>query len=174
VAAIVAVVVLGGLLADSVIAAPGAGTVAISGPVDMTAAPGWVLSTSAGSITGGVALQNASALLVAQVVSTAYGGDDRQLLTDSKSSLQANTAQIWFGDDRRVTRGGREASEVTFSALVSSAGSSGVVDGELVCLVLKSGGNTYAVLIQVGVPQGGLSTLIGDIDTMAASLAVAP
>lgn len=173
VAAIIAVVVLGGLFADGAIAAPSAGTVTVSGPVTLTAAPGWVISDSAGEISDGVALQGTNALLVAQVLSTSYDGDDRALLAEAEASFGRDMGQITFGESRVVTLGGREVSEVTFSALVSSAGSSGVLDGELVCMVAELGGSSYAVLIQVGVAQGYLDTIVNDVDAMAASVGVA-
>jgi hypothetical protein len=174
VAAAIAAVVFGGLLADGAVAAPSAGTVAVSGPVRITAAPGWIVSESAGAISDGVALQDSSALLVAQVVSTEYAGDEQRLLADAEESYRTDMGQITFGRSRTVKLGGKQASEVTFSALVSSAGSSGVIDGELICMVIESGGSSYAVLIQVGVPQGYLDTVSAAVEEMAASVEVAP
>ena len=75
---------------------------------------------------------------------------------------------------RTVELGGRRASEATFSALLSGAGGTGVLDGELVCLVIRSGGESYAVLLQVGVPQGTLGSVTSDVDAMAGSLEVRP
>ena len=174
VAAVIAAVVLGGLVTDSAIAAPSAGTVTVSGPVTITAASGWTVSDSAGAITGGVALQKSNAILVVQVVATDYTGTDRQLLSDAEETFRSEMGQVSFGESKVLSLGGREASEVTFSALVSSTGSSGVIDGELVCLVAGSGGSSYAVLVQVGVPQGYLDTISTDVETMAASVTVAP
>ena len=170
VAAVIAVVVLGGLLADGAIAAPSVGRLAVSGPVTIEAAPGWVVSDSAGEVSDGVALQDSSVLLIVQVVSSSYRGDDRALLDDAEASLGSDAGQFTFGDSRVVTLGGREASEVTFSALVSSGGSSGVIDGELVCVVVESGGSAYAVVMQAGAAQGGLASVADDVDSMAASL----
>jgi hypothetical protein len=172
VAMIVSAVVLGGIVADDAIPVPSAGRVAISQPVSMTAAPGWVTTTAAGDITDGLALQNSSALLVAQVLSTSYDRDSRQLLETSMAGFGADAAQITFGDERDVVINGKPASEITFSALVSDAGSSGMIDGELVCLVVQSGGHGYAVFIQVAAPQGHLSSLTDDIDAMAGSVGV--
>ena len=69
-----------------------------------------------------------------------------------------------------VVLNGKHASEVTFSALVSGDGGSGMVDGELVCLVLPSDGSGYAVFIQVAAPQGDLSSITDDIEAMAGSV----
>jgi hypothetical protein len=170
VAIIVAGVVLGGIAADNAIPVPSAGRVAISRPVYMTAAPGWVTTKAAGDITDGLAFQNSSALLIAQVLSTNYDRDARQLLLASEAGFGADAAQISFGGERDVVLNGKDASEVTFSALVSGDGGSGMLDGELVCLVLPSGGNGYAVFIQVAAPQGDLSSITDDIDAMAGSV----
>jgi hypothetical protein len=172
VAAIVAGVVLGGVAVDGAIPEPSAGRVAISQPVYMTAAPGWVATAAAGDIPDGVALQKSNALLVAQVLNANYNGDSRQLLTASKASFEREAAQISFGDEREVDLNGKHASAVTFSALFSDTGGSGVVDGELVCLVLHSGGHDFAVLIQAGMPQGYLASVADDIDAMAGSVEV--
>ena len=170
VAVIVVGVVLGGIAADNAIPVPSAGRIAISQAVYMTAAPGWVTTTAAGEITDGLALQNSSALLIAQVLSTDYKGDPRQLLQTSEASFGADAAQISFGGERDVVLNGKHASEVAFSALVSGDRGSGMLDGELVCLVLPSEGNGYAVFIQVAAPQGDLSSITDDIDAMAGSV----
>ncbi|MGA3057833.1 MAG: hypothetical protein ABSE70_07340 [Candidatus Limnocylindrales bacterium] len=172
VAVIVAGVVLGGVAADKALPEPSAGRVAISQPVYMTAAPGWVATTAAGDIVDGVALQKSTALLIAQVLNANYDGDTRRLLTASEASFERDAAQISFGDEREVDLDGKHASAVTFSALFSDAGGSGVVDGELVCLVLHSGSHDYAILIQAGMPQGDLASVADDIDAMAASVEV--
>ena len=49
-----------------------------------------------------------------------------------------------------------------------------MIDGELVCLVVPSGGHRYAVFIQVGAPQGHLSSVTEDVDAMAGSVEVSP
>jgi hypothetical protein len=170
VAVIVAGVVLGGVVADRAIPEPSAGRVAISRPVYMTAAPGWVATSAVGDITDGLALQNANALLIAQVLSTSYDGDARQLLDDSIASFREGAAQISFGSERDEDLNGKHASVVTFSALVSGDGGSGMLDGELICLVLQSGGHAYAVFIQVGLPQGDLAAVTDDVDAMAGSV----
>jgi hypothetical protein len=172
VAIIVAGVVLGGIAADNAIPVPSAGHVAISRPVYMTAAPGWVTTAAAGELTDGLALQKSSALLIAQVLSTNYNRDARQLLQGSEAGFGADAAQISFGGERDVVLNGKEASEVAFSALVSGDGGSGMLDGELVCLVLPSDGSGYAVFIQVAAPQGYLSSITDDVDAMAGSVEV--
>jgi hypothetical protein len=174
VAAVIAAVVMGGLFADGAIAAPSAGTVTVSGPVTITAAPGWIVSESAGEITDGVALQDSTAILVAQVLSTNYRGDSRGLLADAERDFTNGTGQITFGRAQARKLGGKDAMEVTFSALVASGGSSGVIDGELICMVIESGGGSYAIVIQVGVPQGYLDTVSDAAEAMAASIEVAP
>ena len=170
VAAIIGAVVLGGGIADGAVAVPSAGEVAVSGPIRVTAAPGWTVSASAGDVQDGVALEHAQALLIVQVVSTGYTGDDAQLLGESEQGLAAGAGHIWFGRGRTVELGGRRASEATFSALLSGAGGTGVLDGELVCLVIRSGGQSYAVVLQVGVPQGTLGSVTSDVDAMAGSV----
>ena len=170
IAIIVAGVVLGGIAADKAIPVPSAGHVAISRPVYVTAAPGWVTTKAAGEITDGLALQKSSALLIAQVLSTNYSRDARQLLQDSEAGFGADAAQISFGGERDVVLNGKDASEVAFSALVSGDRGSGMLDGELVCLVLPSNGRDYAVFIQVAAPQGDISSITDDIDAMAGSV----
>ena len=51
--------------------------------------------------------------------------------------------------------------------MVSGHGS-GVVDGELICMVVQ--GN--AVVIEVGAPQGDLDPVIDDVSAMLASVGV--
>ncbi|MGZ6265727.1 MAG: hypothetical protein ACXWN4_02320 [Candidatus Limnocylindrales bacterium] len=172
VAAIVAAVVMGGIVADDAIPVPSAGRVAISPPVYMTAAPGWVTTAAVGAVTDGLALQNSRALLIAQVLGTNYDGDARRLLETAMADFGADAAQITYGDERDVVINGNGASEITFSALVSDAGSSGMIDGELACLVVPSGGHRYAVFIQVGAPQGDLSSVTEAVDAMAGSVEV--
>lgn len=174
VAVLVAAVVMGGIVADDAIPVPSAGRVAISPPVYMTAGPGWVTTEALGTVTGGLALQNSRALLIAQVLGTDYEGDARRLLETSMAGFGADAAQITYGDERDVVINGTRASEITFSALVSDAGSSGMIDGELVCLVVPSGGHHYAVFIQVGAPQGHLSSVTEAVDAMAGSVEVSP
>jgi hypothetical protein len=169
---IVVAVVMGGIVADDAIPVPSIGRIAISQPVYMISAPGWVTTTAVGDVTDGLALQNSSALLVAQVLSTSYPGDARQLLESSMAAFGADAAQISYGDERDVVLNGKPVSEITFSALVSETGSSGMIDGELVCLVVQSGGHDYAVFIQVGAAQGRLFSVTDDIDAMAGSVGV--
>jgi hypothetical protein len=172
VALIVAGVVLGGVAADNAIPEPSAGHIAISTPVYMTAGPGWVATKAAGAVTDGVELQKSNALFVAQVISAEYDGDARQLLGAAKEGFKSGTAQVTFGNDRDIELNGKPASVVTFSALFSDGGGSGVIDGELVCLVLHSGGHSYAVFIQAGAPQSYLASIAGEIEAMAGSVEV--
>lgn len=172
VALIVAGVVLGGVAADNALPEPSAGHLAISKPVYMTAGPGWVATKAAGAVTDGVELQKSNALFVAQVISAEYDGDARQLLGAAKEGFKNGTAHVTFGNDRDIDLNGKPASVVTFSALFSDGGGSGVIDGELVCLVLHSGGNSYAVFIQAGAPQSYLASIAGEIEAMAGSIEV--
>jgi hypothetical protein len=172
VAAIVAGVVLGGIAVDRAIPEPSAGRVAVSSPVYVTAAPGWVQAGSPGEISNGIELQRSNALLIAEVVGTDYTGDASQLLASSEATFRQSAAQISFGEERDIDLNGKPASAVTFSALVAGDGGSGMIDGELVCLILPAGGHDYAVSIQVGVPQGYLSSVSDDVDAMAGSVGV--
>jgi hypothetical protein len=174
VALIVACVALGGVAADNAIPEPSAGRVAISTPIYMTAGPGWVATNAAGGVTDGVELQKSNALFVAQVISAEYDGDARQLLDASKEGFQHATARVTFGNDRDIDLNGKQASVVTFSALFSDGGGSGVIDGEIVCMVLHSGGQAYAVFIQAGAPQSYLASITGEIEAMAGSVRVGP
>jgi hypothetical protein len=174
VAAIVAAVVLGGATVDAAVPAPSAGEVAISGPVHITAASGWILTDSLGDVEDGIVLQGTNGVLVAQVLSTSYSGDERGLLTSSKIGLRDSAGGVTFGQERDVSLNGIAAAEVTFSALVSDAGSSGVIDGELVCVVLRAGGHSYAIVLEALVPQGDLGSVRDAVDEMVGTLKVVP
>jgi hypothetical protein len=174
VAAVVAAVVLGGASVDAAVPAPSAGEVAISGPIHITAGPGWILTDSLGQVEDGIVLQGTDGVLIAQLLDTSYSGDERRLLASAKIGLRAEAGAVTFGQERDVTLNGIAAAEVSFSALVSDAGSSGVIDGELVCVVLKSGGDSYAVVLEALVPQGDLGSVRDAVDQMAGTLKVVP
>jgi hypothetical protein len=172
VAGIVAVVVLGGLGLDKVIAAPSAGTVDIGQSVTIKAAPGWVKTETSGSGSGGGAeLQKSDAILTATAV--AYGGQPPAALAEVEAALQQdvsgqNSAQISFGTEHDGTLGGYDAAMVSFSAIVSGPSGSGTIDGEVICLV--TGGK--AIVFEVYAPQGDLDPVADDILTMVNSVEV--
>lgn len=170
VAAIVAVVVLGGIGLDTAIAAPSAGTVTVGGSVTITAAPGWVLVAPVDATSGGIELQKANAILTAEVASSSYSGAATAMLAEQEGSLSDQTAQISYSDVHSTTIGGHDTAFVIFEATVASGGRSGVVDGELICMVVE--GN--AVVILVAAPQGDLDPVIDDISTMLTRVGVAP
>jgi hypothetical protein len=169
VASIIAAVVLGGVGLDAAIAAPSAGTVTVGGPVVMTAASGWVLSESTDT-TSGVELRNADAILTAQVVSSSYVGGSASLLSVERESLDGEVVQIEYGDQRATSVNGHDTSYVVFQATVASGGRSGVIDGELICMVVE--GN--AVVVVVAAHQGDLDPVIDDVTAMLESVRVAP
>jgi hypothetical protein len=166
VALIVAGVVLGGIGLDRAIAAPSAGTVVVGGPVTMTAAPGWVLATPQDAPSTGIELQKSDAILTAEVVSASYSGDSASMLTDQKQSLDEQSVQITYSDVRSTSISGHDTTFVMFEATVVSGQQSGIVDGELVCMVV--GGN--AVVLMVGAPQGDLDPVIDDVSAMLVSV----
>ena len=168
VALIVAGVVLGGIGLDRAIPAPSAGTVVVGGSVTITAAPGWVLATPQDAPTSGIELQKSDAILTAEVVSASYSGDSASMLTDQKQSLDEQSVQITYSDVRSTSISGHATTFVMFEATVVSGQQSGIVDGELVCMVV--GGN--AVVLMVGAPQGDLDPVIDDVSAMLVSVGV--
>jgi hypothetical protein len=173
VAAIIALVVPGGLGVDAVIAAPSAGTVTVGGSVTITAAPGWILASSegdssGGDASGGVRLLKANAILNAQLVSSNYPGDSESMLGEERAALAGDSAQISYGDVHRTSIGGNDTTFVLFEAVVASGDWSGIVDGELVCMVVE--GN--AVVVVVAAPQGDLDPVIDDVSAMLVSVRV--
>jgi hypothetical protein len=166
VALIVAGVVLGGIGLDRAIAAPSAGTVAVGGSVTITAAPGWVLAPSQDVSTAGIELQKGDAILTAEVVASSYSGDSASMLAHQKQSLDAQSVQIAYGDVRTTSIGGHDTTFVMFEATVASGEHSGIVDGELVCMVVD--GN--AVVLMVAAPQGDLDPVIDDVSAMLVSV----
>lgn len=168
VAVVIAAVVLGGLGLDRVLAEPSAGTLAIGASVTVTAAPGWVLSPSAGDSNSTIQLRKSDAILTAQIVSGDWG-DSAALIKEAETELDAATAQISFGDDRRSLINGNDTSSVQFQATVSTADHSGVVDGEAIAMIV--GG--HAVVFEVAAPQGRLDSSVDDVSTMLQSVRVA-
>jgi hypothetical protein len=166
VAAIIAAVTLGGIGLDTVIAAPSAGSVAVGGSVRITAAPGWVLVSKAGDTSGGIKLQKANAILTAQVVSTSFSGGSASILPDAEKSIGTDTAQVSYGDPHHGTFGGNDSTYVSFEATVTSGNQTGIVDGELVCIVVQSN----ETIIIVAAPQGHLDPVIDDVSAMLKSL----
>jgi hypothetical protein len=166
VAAIIAVVVLGGIGLDTVIAAPSAGTVVVGGPVTIIAAPGWVLESPPGDTSQGIELQKSDAILTAEVVASSYSGDSASMLASQEESLSGESAQISYSDPHLTSVGGHDTAFVVFEATLVSGQRSGVIDGELICMVVD--GN--AVVILVGAPQGDLDPVIDDVAAMLASV----
>jgi hypothetical protein len=166
VAAIVAGVVLGGIGIDAAMAAPSAGTVAIGGSASMTAAPGWVLVSPAGDTSQGIELQKANAILTAQVLSSSYSGDSASIVSVAKQSL-GDSAQISYGDTHHTTIGGNDTTYVAFEAVLSGQ-HSGVIDGELVCMVVQ----TDAIVIAAAAPQGHFDPVVDDVSAMLKSVRV--
>ena len=165
VAAIVAGVVLGGMGIDAAMAAPSAGTVAIGGSASMTAAPGWVLVSTPGDTSQGIELQKANAILTAQVISSSYSGDSASMVADAKQSLGGDSAQISYGDTHHTTIGGHDTTYLAFEAVLSGQ-HSGVIDGELVCMVVQ----TDEIVIAVAAPQGHFDPVVDDVSAMLKSV----
>lgn len=168
VAAIIAGVVLGGIGLDQVIASPSAGIVTVGGSVTMNAAPGWVLASPPDDTSAGIELQKADAVLTAEVVSSSYSGDSASILSDQERSLEGGSAQISYGGAHRTSVSGHDTTYVAFEATVSSGQRSGILDGELVCMVVD--GN--AVVIVAAAPQGDLEPVIDDVSAMIQSVGV--
>lgn len=168
VATIIAGVVLGGIGLDKVVAAPSAGMVVVGGSVTITAAPGWVLAPAQDATSSGVELQKSDAILTAQVVRSSFSGSSASMLSDEEQSLQGDTATVTYGSSNHTTISGHDTTYVAFNALVTSGQRSGIVDGELVCMVV----NADAVVIVVGAPQGDLDPVIDDVTAMLESVGV--
>lgn len=168
VAAVIAAVVLGGLGIDRVLAAPNAGILDLGGSVSVTAAPGWVLTPSTDTTTSAIQLRKADAILTAQVVEQGYSGDSAALITEAESELDGATAQISFGDPHHRLINGYDTTYVSFQATVTTSARSGVVDGEVVGMVV--GGN--AVVFELAAPQGRLGSAVDDVSAMLESVRV--
>ena len=167
VAAIVAGVVLGGIGIDAAVAAPSAGTVAIGGSASMTAAPGWMLVSTAGDTSQGIELQKANAILTAKFISSSDSSDSASMVSDAKQSLGGDSAQISYGDTHHTTIGGNDTTYVAFEAVLSGQ-HSGVIDGELVCMVVQ----TDEIVIVVAAPQGHFGPVVDDVSAMLQSVRV--
>jgi hypothetical protein len=168
VAAVIAAVVLGGLGIDSALAAPSAGILDLGGSVSVAAAPGWVLTSPDGTTTSPTQLRKADAILTAQVVEQSYTGDSAALITEAETELDGASAQISFGDAHHRLINGNDTTYVSFQATVTTAARSGVVDGEVIAMVV--GGN--AVLFELAAPQGRLGSAVDDVSTMLDSVKV--
>jgi hypothetical protein len=162
-------VVVGGVVADVAIAAPSAGTVVVGGSVTLTAASGWVRESSDDPSFSGIELRKANAVLTAEVVHSGYTGDSAALMNEQKPSLEAEVAQVSYGDPQTTTINGHDTTSTAFEATVTSGGQSGVIDGEFVCMVVD--GNGVAIL--AAAEQGHLDPVIDDVTAMLRSVAVA-
>jgi hypothetical protein len=169
VAGVIAAVVLGGFALDSVVAAPSAGTQVIGGSVTITASPGWVLAPSGKS--GGLVLQKGDATLSAQVLAEYYTGSSSSILELVRRSLDSEVAQISYGDEHSLSVAGNDTTYVSFEAVVarSQGGQGGIVDGQLVCMVVS----TDAIVVEVGAPQGHLDYVTDDVAEMIKTIRVA-
>lgn len=169
VALVIAGVVLGGIGLDNAIAAPSAGTVTVGGSVTITAAPGWVRVDSQDASFSGIELRKANAILTAEVVSTSYSGDSASLLPAQQESLGSEAAQSSYGEAQTTSTNGHDTTYVVFEATVTSDQGMGVIDGELICMVVD--GN--ALVILVAAQQGHLDPVIDDVTAMLLSVGVA-
>jgi hypothetical protein len=168
-AAVIAAVVLGGLALDGLIPSPSAGTQTIGGSVTITASSGWVLVSTPGDTSAGIALQKGDATLVAQLLGENYSGDSASIMSEVRAQLDTQVAQISYGDQHQTTIRGNDSTYVLFEAIVSGSGGStqmGTVDGELVCMVVS--GN--AVVVEVAAPQGDLQFVTDDVSTMVGTV----
>jgi hypothetical protein len=168
VAAVIAAVVLGGMGLDRALAAPSAGILDIGGSVTLTAAPGWALSPSTDTTASVVQLRKADAILTAEVIDESYSGDSASLIAQAERELNDATAQISFGDAHHSLINGHDTTYVSFQATVTNSGHSGVVDGEVIAMVV--GGN--AVMLELAAPQGRLGSAVDDVSTMLESVKV--
>lgn len=168
VAAVIAAVVLGGLGIDGVLAAPSAGTLDIGASVTITAAPGWVLDSAAEGTTSGVQLRKADAILTVQVIDQAYSGDSASIIDEAEKELAGPTAQISFGDAHNSPINGHDTTYVSFQATVATSGRSGLVDGEVIAMVVGDD----AVLFELAAPQGRLGPAVDDVTAMLESVRV--
>ena len=170
VAFIIAAVVLGGIGLDNAITAPSAGTVTVGGSVTMTARPGWVLVPSQDASVSGIELRKANAVLTAEVVSSRYSGDSASMLAVQRESLNGETAQISYGDAQTTSINGHDTTFVVFEATVTSSQRSGIIDGELIGMVVDGS----AVVILVVAQQGHLDPVVDDVTAMLKSVGTAP
>ena len=166
VAAIIAAVTLGGIGLDQAIASPSAGTVAVGGSVIITAASGWVLTSPAGDTSQGIQLQKGNAVLTAQVISSSYHGTSAAMVSEAEQSLGGSSAQVSYGNAHQGAISGNDTTYVTFEAAMTSGTQSGIVDGELVCMVV----GTNEIILVATAPQGHLEPAIDDVSAMLKSV----
>jgi hypothetical protein len=165
VAAIIAVVVLGGIGLDTVLAAPTAGRVQLGKSVTMTAGSGWVRTEDQPK--AGVELQKADVIVDAQAVT--YAGGVSDALDEQEADLRDATAQISFGTEKDETVNGNEVAMVDFAAIVTGESGSGQIDGELICVTIQ--GRLAIVLAYA--PQGDMTPAVDDVQKMVESIEVA-
>lgn len=168
VAGVIAAVVLGGIGLDTTLASPSAGTIILNVPVQLTAAPGWVLVPADGSSSEIKTLQKGDARLAAWGRS-AGGASASDLLAGLKDSLSRSSAGIQFGDVQVGSIGGHDAALVSFLAVSTGKNGSATIDGELICMIV--GG--YAVEFEAYAPQGDLDPVTDDIVAMLNSVEAA-
>jgi hypothetical protein len=161
--AMVAAVVIGGIVVDVAIPAPSAGTVNIGGSVTITAASGWVQVEDPTSSV--VILQKGDARLAAQAQPDTTD-TSASILAQAEDSLRSDAIQVSFSGERRTTTNGHDTSEVSFGALVQGRTGTGTLDGELVAMIVDG----YGVLIEAAAPQGDFEYVIGDVQTMVESV----
>jgi hypothetical protein len=167
VAAVISTVVLGGIGIDAAVAAPSAGTVAIGGSASISAGPGWILVSPVGDTSQGIELQKANAILTAQVVSSSYNGDSASMVSDAKQAVGGDSAQVSYGDAHHTTIGGNDTTYLQFEAVLSGQ-HPGVIDGELVCMVVQ----TDEIVIVAAAPQGHFDPIVDDVSAMLQSVRV--
>ena len=166
VVAIIAVVVLGGIVVNASLVAPSAGTLDLGG-VSITAASGWVLVPADSDATGQI-LQKGDARLEAFIAAQGSDLASGTLLDAEIGSIQddSDTASASFGAIQQTDTNGYATSDVTFSAMIRTDVGSGTVDGEIYAVVLGDDG----VVVEAAAPQGDLGYATGDIATMVRSL----
>ncbi len=173
VAAVIAVVVVGGLVLNGILPAPSAGTQDIGGGVTITAASGWVLTSAPGDNSAGIVLQKGDATLTAQVLSRSYSGSSGSVMAQVRQQLESQVTQISYGDEHQTLIAGNDSTSVLFEAILSgserSSSHMGTVDGELVCMVVSDN----AVVVEVAAPQGDLQYVTDDISAMVKTVRAA-
>lgn len=169
VAFVIGAVVFGGIVLDNSITTPSAGIVTVGGSVTMTAGPGWVGVPLQDASSSGIELRKAGAVLTAQVTSQNYPGDAASMLAVQEDSLNGDTAQISYGDPQTTSMNGHDTTFVVFEATLATGHGSGVVDGELICMVV----NGNAVVVVVAAAQGHLDPVVDDVTAMLQSVEAA-
>ncbi len=162
VAAIIAVVTLGGFFIDSTLAAPSAGDVSIGQGLSMTASSGWVLTDSQPRT--GVELQKGDVVMDAEA--DALAGSPASVLADQERALRSGVASISFGTRKESPIGGHPTALVDFTAIVTGSFGSGTIDGELICLTIDD----RTVIVLAYAPRGDLNASAGDVISMIESI----